>query len=97
MQDSQKVGRSTVVDKWFNRRQQHHPNQIKRRWQKPRNTQNQKSRDPDNDDPRRWVSRGWEKMTGFGARGGLKDVRCAGAGGMQRRVISHGNGQTGEV
>lgn len=26
-----------------------------------------------------------------------EDVRCAGAGGMQRRVISHGNGLAGEV
>ena len=32
-------------------------------------------------------------MTGFGTRGEV--VRCAGAGGMLRRVISHGNKRSG--
>jgi hypothetical protein len=41
--------------------------------------------------------KGVGKDDGIWGKGGLKDVRCAGAGGMQRRVISHGNGQTGEV
>jgi hypothetical protein len=48
-------------------------------------------------DPRRRVSRGCgKKDDGIWGKGG-EDVRCAGAGGMQRRVICHGNGQTGEV